>query len=244
MTNPLAQGFYTASEAARLIEYGSLRRITAWLDGYNTTKSGPIIHRNFRERRKYSAQELSFYDLVEARFVSFFMSKGVKARTLRAAAESAREVWDTDRPFALRNIRFSVTADKQIVVQEGGRPFARQDDDPRLWNLVKRQFEMAELLYDQIEHSIVFDDETGLARLWHPRITEFPCITVNPKVAYGKPAVKSGVPTEAIYNAWMAEGKDLGVVRDWYELPIAEAQEAVGFECSLRGESVQAACVG
>jgi hypothetical protein len=32
--NPLARGFYTVQEAARLIEVGSTHRIYGWLKGY------------------------------------------------------------------------------------------------------------------------------------------------------------------------------------------------------------------
>jgi hypothetical protein len=45
--NPLARGFYTVGEAARLIEVGNARRIHHWLRGYPGSGAGPLLKRGW-----------------------------------------------------------------------------------------------------------------------------------------------------------------------------------------------------
>ena len=88
--NLLAAGFYTVQEAARLIEVGSVRRITGWLRGYPGRNVEPLLTRDYAKIGDY--EELSFLDLMEVRFVEHFREQGVKVRTLRRALENARPI--------------------------------------------------------------------------------------------------------------------------------------------------------
>ncbi len=235
--NILGQGFYTTKEAAQLIEIGNLHRIQAWLDGYRNSMAGPLLIRDYRHHVDHSLHELSFFDLMEVRFVEFFRDHGVKLNTLRAGLETAREVFKTEKPFATNLIRFTVSKDKRaIYVKESDRQIATQNEDPRLWNLLTKQYEIVEITHDLIERNIEFDTNTHLARYWYPRHKEFPQVVINPLKAYGKPTVGNGTPTQVIYNVWLAENKDIGQIKNWFEISYTDAQAAINFEIHLRGE--------
>lgn len=238
--NALAQGFYTSREAADLIEVGSLRRIKTWLDGYPASKCGPLLIRDYHGANKKDPQELSFYDLIEVRFVEYFRLNGVKMRSLRVALEVAREKFG-QHPFATKKVRFHLTEDKKICVQEIDEPIATKDEDPKLWNLLSQQYEVYQFLHTIIEKGITFDVNTELAKIWRPRVNQFPDIVIDPRQAYGKPIVESGVPTSAIYNTWIAEDNNYGLVGEWYGISPAEIEQAIGFESSLKARRESAA---
>lgn len=238
MESPLARGFYSIREAADLIEAANLTRIRAWLGGYARSNKSALLMRDY-VHASGKAQELSFYDLIEVRFVEFFRNQGVKAHTMRAALESAREVYGTDKPFATNKVRFSICADrKTILVDEGnndGSELATMEEDPKLWDLVRQQYIFAQFRND-IEKSISFDPETHLATSWSPRVEQFPSVKIDPKIAYGKPVVGNRVPTKTIFDTWLAEEKDYEAVQYWYELSRKHVEEAINFESYMEEE--------
>ncbi len=232
--NPLARGFYTAKEAAQLIEVGNVRRIHGWLSGYKNSDIGPLLERDYS--RVGRIQELSFYDLMEVKFVEYFRENGVRVQTLRAALATAREVFGLQKPLASNKVRFIPSKDgKMILVDESDRVVATKDEDPHLWNLVNRQYEHYELIHDQIERGVEFDATSHLAKTWRPRPRTHPDIVIDPLRAYGKPIVSTGTPTSVIYEAWLAEGRNPVPVTEWFELTPSDVQSAIEFEVEIRG---------
>src|SRR5579862_9281200 len=114
-TNPIEQGFYTAAEAARLIEVGNTRRILGWLRGYQDRQVGPLIARDYKSKKKRT-EELSFLDLIEVRFIEHFRELGVKVGTLRAALNNARVVFQHDKPLATDHFRFTAKENKKDIL--------------------------------------------------------------------------------------------------------------------------------
>lgn len=233
--NPLARGFYTVKDAARLIEVGSAQRIRGWLRGYPQRNVGPLLARDYEPIS--DKEELSFLDLMEVRFVEHFREQGVKTQTLRKALETARKVFGDDKPLATDRIRFMTTDDrKNIFVEEVLKPSAKEADDRKLWSLLTRQYEFYELIQERLSRGVSFDPATSVATRWVPRPDAFPQIIIDPRIAYGQPVGPNFVPTHTLYEAWAAEDQDISAVADWYDLPIDEAVMSIEFEKALRGE--------
>ena len=227
--NPLAIGFYTIRDAARLIEVGSKTRIAGWLRGYPGREIDPLLARDFQPIE--GKQELSFLDLMEVRFVEHFREQGVSVRALRQALQTARQIFGDDKPLVSQKIRFVTTEDrKNVFVEEALKPAAKETEDTRLWSLLNRQYEMYEFIMDRLARGVVFDPATQIATRWAPRPDEFPTIHVDPRVAYGQPALPSGYPTQVIYEAWQAEDEDYGTVADGFNIGLEDVQTAVMFE--------------
>lgn len=221
--DPVAGGFYTVREASRLLNIPQTQRITAWLQGHPGSASGPIIKRQYDPLKKI--QELGFWDLLEVRFVDHFRAQGVSLQALRKAANTARELWQQEHPFAT-SAKF-MTDRKAVFITS-----AEETQDNVLLNLVTKQYEMYAAIIEVLSRGIDFDHVSQLAREWKPRPKEFPSVALNPKVAYGQPAV-SGVPTEVIYKQWKAEDGSYAAVSDWFEVKEALVKEAVEFELGL-----------
>lgn len=222
--DPLAGGFYTVREAARLLNLPHGGVITNWLKGRGRGK--PVIQRQYEPLE--GKQELGFLDLIEVRFVEHFRKQGYSLQSLRKAAETARQELSCEHPFALYGARF-VARRKDIFLT-----VAKQEDDPKLLNLVTKQYAMYAVLEALLERGLQFNPTSGLAMLWRPREKEFPHVIIDPKVAYGQPALeRERVPTDAIFSTWKAEGGDYKAVADWFEIDEGLAREAVEFELAL-----------
>jgi hypothetical protein len=224
--NPLARGFYTVPEAARLIEVGSRSRIYGWLKGYRGRAAGPLLIRDYTPID--NKQELSFIDLIEIRFVEHFREHGVKMPALRRAAEELRREFGTDHPFATSRVH--LVTDKADVFLEIMRESAEETKDRTLLSLTTRNFMMAEFIERFLVPGIVFDKQDHMARRWAPRHDRFPEIVIDPRVAYGQPVGPSGIPTATIMDTYVAEGENLDEVALWLGVPVAEAARAVNFE--------------
>ena len=222
--DPVAGGFYTVREAARLLGIAQPGKITAWLQGHRKGVQ-PIIERQYSPIG--GAQELGFWDLIEVRFVEHFRKQDVSLQALRKAAETARQEWGQAHPFATSNVKF--LTDRVTVFAHA----AKETRDKHLLDLVTRQYAMYVVLEEILAKGVQFDPASGLATEWRPRI-EFPHVGLNPLVAYGQPAiVGDGVPTAAIYRTWKAENGSYPAVADWYEINEERAREAVEFELGL-----------
>lgn len=224
--DPVAGGFYTVREAARLLGIAQPSKITGWLHGHKGRGRGPIIQRQYQPIE--GAQELGFFDLLEVRFVEHFRKQGVSLQALRKAAETARGEWQQQHPFATSNTKY--LTDRVEVFSKT----ARDLHDAALLNLVTKQYEMYVVLEEVLAKGVEFDPTSGLAREWKPRPAEFPDILLSPLVAYGQPAVMPwGVPTSAIYKTWRAENGSYAATSDWYEIDEKVAKQAVEFELGL-----------
>lgn len=224
--NPLARGFYTVPEAARIVEGGNTQRIYGWLKGYPRRAIGPLLTRDYVPID--DRQELSFLDLVEVRFVEHFRSHNVKMRTLRIAADELRKEFEAPHPFATDRVH--LVADKADVFLEIMRESAKQEKDKALLSLTTKNYVMEETIKRYLVPGIVFDRESHLADRFAPRPARFPKITVDPRVAHGQPAGEGGIPTNALYEAWIAENESVDEVAYWFEVPAASVIEAVRFE--------------
>jgi uncharacterized protein (DUF433 family) len=224
--DPVAGGFYTVREVARLLSMTNGGVIAGWVKGRVGRGAGPIIHRQYQPVGK--AQEIGFWDLIEIRFIEHFRKQNYSLQSLRKAAEVARAELKCDHPFALYGVRF-VGERKNIFLK-----VAKDVRDTKLLNLVTKQYAMYEVLEDVLARGVTFDPTSGLAVRWKPREREFPRILVDPTIAYGHPALEGlRVPTESIFTTWKAEGGSYAAVADWFEIDESLAKEAVEFELAL-----------
>lgn len=225
-SDPVAGGFYTVQEAARLLNIAQPARVTAWLQGHSRSASGPVLQRQYRPIQ--TVQEVGFYDLLEVRFVDHFRREGVSLQSLRKAAQTARELWKLQHPFATSKAKY--LTDRKSIFQAT----AEETKDTVLLNLVTRQYAMYVVIEEFLDKGLAFDAVTGLAREWRPRVKEFPNVALNPRVAYGQPSVMpAGIPTATIHQTWKAEDGSYAAVADWYGIDESLAREAVEFELGL-----------
>jgi len=213
-------GLYTVAEAARLLQV-SPRRVRGWISGYSAK---PVLENDIGWLDGSLA--FSFANLMEMRFIEFFAHAGVKVTSIRVMAQEAKKVLDHPHPFATSTI--FTTDGKTIFAQIS----ARIDDDPKLYDLRKKNFAMLPI----IEQSLLADtkyDPAGDAYSWFPRVNVAPNVVIYPRRSFGQPVLRDmGIPTRALSDAFDAEGS-LESVSRWFEVPEELVVEAVQFERRL-----------
>ena len=123
-------GFYTVSEAARLLGMESGRRIHRWIAP--TQRGGDaVVARDYPKVGKQ--HELSFLDLVEIRFVEHFRQQRISLQSLRMATRNARAELRVLHPFSTSSVRFQ-TDRREIVLHT-----ATASGDPFLLTLLTKQ---------------------------------------------------------------------------------------------------------
>lgn len=224
--DPLVGGFYTVKQAARLLGVDRAQRIYGWISGYSSSAAGPVIKRDYDPLG--GSQIVSFWDLMEIRFLEHFRRQGVPLQTLRKAAASARATLGSDHPFALSNVRF-LTDRKKIFLQT-----AKEENDRKTLDIVSNQYEMYETIENILAKGVAFDPISALAVVWHPMRDDCPDVVVDPRVAFGRPSIEgAGVPTSALFRSWKAEGGDHDRVARWFNVDRAAVEQAVTFEVRL-----------
>lgn len=225
-TDQLAGGFYTVNEAARILQIENGRRVYGWLAGHAGVKAAAVITRDYEPLG--GAQELSFSDLMEIRFINHFRKQGVPLQTLRKIADKARKDLNQRHPFALSPVKF-MTDRKRVfsqVVSETG--------DKRTLDILGDQYEMYEIIETILAKYVAFHPITGLAENFKPLGGECPNVIVDPRFAYGQPVISvRRIPTAAIYRQLRAERGDVRRVAQWYKVAPAEVEEAAEFETRL-----------
>lgn len=219
-TIDLNGGFYTVSEAVRLLGVDNAQRIVRWLQ---PTASGgePVILREYEKVGR--EHELSFLDLLEVRFVEHFRRQKISLQALRVAAKNARRELGVSHPFATSNVKFQ-TDRKQVFLET-----AKETGDTFFLNLMTNQIEIYEFIEQVLARDLEFD-VSGLARLWRPwRAT--PDVLISPAFAFGQPVISPRrVPTSTLFRTWKAEDGAFDTVAEWHSVSKAEVQQAVEFE--------------
>lgn len=223
--DPLLAGFYTMKDVARLLRTSNSARLRGWLNGWPNSDSGPVVERDFK-----GTSTVSFFDLIELRFIEHFRNVGVTMPTIRRAAATAREEWGSTHPLALAQAKY--LTDRRKVFEQA----AREEGDTRTIDLATRQYQLWDTIEQTIDHGLTFDPSTYVARKWHPMIDRFPNVVIDPAVAFGAPSIEDArVPTAALYRQYQAESDRGGYARvaKWFDVPEPIVVEAVKFEIAL-----------
>jgi uncharacterized protein (DUF433 family) len=223
-------GVYTLAAAARLIhaDRGAVKR---WLFGYDYTRQHTEGRRQYHADALWTPQHgdaalgekvIGFRDLLELRIVKAFVQHGVSLLVVRRCLEFARtEFGLTDYP--LTSQRFCT--DGRTIFRE----VLRDGQEPEILDLRSRQYVIREIIKPSLYSGIEYDGE--LARRWYPEGRDRKTIVVNPAMQFGKPILEeSGVPTEVLYAAYLAEGQDKAAVARIYEILPRQVEAAVRFE--------------
>ena len=80
---------------------------------------------------------------------------------------------------------------------------------------------------------IEFDAVTDVSTRWFP-LGKDTSVVVDPSVAFGAPTIAGrGVQTANVFDLYEGEGRNVGRVSAWLDLPPGVVQHAVEFEQAL-----------
>lgn len=214
--NFVGVGLYTIPEAARLSGVAPAR-IRQWVYGQGGAATlqpqlPPVGGQN----------AIGFYNLVEILYVRDLAAQGVTWRTIKKAAERARSVMQDTHPFAMRHLH---TDGRGLFLET-----AKETGDRQLLNLVDGNFAMLEVLERSFVRTIAFDGPGDRASTWQP-LGNLDRIIVDPTRKFGRPIDReTGVPTDVLASALVAEQGNADRVARWWQVPVEAVQQAAEFE--------------
>jgi uncharacterized protein (DUF433 family) len=224
----IGAGIYSLAQAARLV--GTERRaIRRWLLGYDYRYHGEKRHSEPLWRTEFVDEDLAeavigFRDLLELRLVKAFAQRGVALRTIRSTADAARELFATDYPLTSK--RF-LTDGKRIFLEA-----LERTGEARLLDVPRRQFVFSDIVRPTLYAGIEYEDDH--ARRWYPMGSDRRVVVLDPAVQFGTPIVEAvGIPTDTLYAAYLAEGRNRGAVARIFDIPSRLVDAAVRFEEKL-----------
>lgn len=144
---------------------------------------------------------------------------------IRATIDAARNYFGSDYPLTNRQF---LTDGRRIFLEAVEETTGAE----RLIDVLGRQFVFTDVIRPSLSAGIEYD-HSGATR-WFPT-PRSRMILLDPEVQFGSPIVaNAGVPTDAIYDAWKAEGRDQVRVARAYGLTPKMVSAAVAFEQRLR----------
>jgi DNA-binding transcriptional MerR regulator/uncharacterized protein (DUF433 family) len=220
----LGTGFYTISEAARLLKISPLN-IRRWLGGYTYRQGGrqvvmpPLWQPQLPAYDRHI--ELGFRDLVELRFIKAFLDSGLSLKTVRSCLEYARGCVNDPRPFSTRRFQ----TDGRTILLES----LRRSGEDQVLDIKKRQYVIRQIIERTFKDLDISDD---IVARWRP-FGGKESIVIDPVRAFGQPiASRYGVPTVALAQA-AKEERSLNRVSYLFDVPVPIIQDSVNFENSL-----------
>lgn len=222
----IGRGVYGLKQAERLTGV-PVHRIKRWSKGY---------HYFVRGERRYSPPAittalepldnslvLSFADLVEVRFLDKFLRHGVRWKTIRRAAERAKELLNRDHPFSSRIFR----TDGRTILAE----LASETRDTVLLELTQFQYEFARIVGRFLHGGLDFNELEDAARWWP--LGKDRRVVIDPTRAFGAPiVVPESIQTMVLAQAVIAE-ESIDAVTWWYDVDRQSVVDAVEYENSL-----------
>lgn len=223
-------GIYSIQDAAR-ITGASPVHIRGWLQGYPQSRSKltapPILQ---RQHEPISGElALGFLDLLEVRFLEQISAacrsqgRTLSWRSLRIAADNARELFGTDHPFAAKRLH----SDGRSVFLEA----QKETGDLALYDLVGNNFAIYDVLVGSFIASIDYEGDTP--KRWRPDET-LPRIVIDPLRAFGQPIEeKSGALAATLLDALRAESGSAAKVAAYFGTDVDGVDQAVRYTLGL-----------
>lgn len=222
----IGQGIYTVPEVSRLTGAPS-PNIYNWLFGGSVSgyQKG-IPHRKPALAHQFDLMNhianVSFKDLIQIRFVHFFREQGVSLQTIRNASQNACTLLSTTHPFCSAEFKTDGINLLAEVIEKNG--------ESSLIELKNLQHVFKDVISPFLT-TLEYDNES-VSRWWHKDGDGH--VIIDPMRNFGRPSLETeGCPTEAIYEAYLANDKSVEIVSDWYEIPTEAVFHAVQFEEKL-----------
>ncbi len=210
----LGVGLYSIPDACYLLGVPA-SKVRRWL-GMTQSCDGVI------QRSSCDPETVTFSELMELMFVRMFREEGVSLQTIRQAAITASQKFQSPHPFALK--RFDTDGRTIFATMTKARTDEEVIEDLRKGQLVFKT--IIKPFFKKIE----YQDNHEAVRFW-PLSTRGR-IVLDPRRSFGQPIdSKTGVPIDAILSALNSQGVDNSqTVAEWLDIPVDAVQAAVQFQ--------------
>jgi uncharacterized protein (DUF433 family) len=209
---------YPLPQAARIahVHTGTLRR---WVAGYAYRRSGESVRQPPILRDVASPDVLSFFDLLEAAFLSAYRREGISLQSLRRALDFASKELQLDRPLLYHEF-----------LHDGKDLFAVYEEvsgERGLLNVSRGgQATWPEVVWEYLRE---LEYEWDIAIRWWP-LGSGRTVIIDPRFSFGRPIVASKkIRTEILAERWQA-AEPIELIAEDFGLSSQEVEDALRFE--------------
>jgi uncharacterized protein (DUF433 family) len=219
-------GLYTVNEAALLLR--ATTPVKPIGSGGLRARSGDFIEPSSRhlyswiragiESTPREDLVLDFQDLVRFRMIVALRSRGISARAVRVAEDTARDLTGQPQPFVTEPL-WTYGSSVFLKLQETLFAISRGT-----------QVAMAFLkdFLSPVHHGMNFNDQ-AIAIDWRP----FPGVLIDPEIQFGDPCIEgTRIQTEAVWTMYRAGESEQKLAR-MYKVTEEQIGAAIGWEATL-----------
>lgn len=215
MLSIIGNGVYTFSDAARLTRLKSTR-VREWFRG---NRHSPVFTSDYADGTQQPL--ISFMDLVEVFVAGQLRDNGISLQTIRKVHSALKSEWKADHPFSRQELCTSGRKVFYVGLNDTGRDEVRE--------VLSKQRVFPKIIEPFLTH-LDYDLANSLALRWHIGKG----VEVDPAICFGQPIVSQAkIPTHILSTAFVANGKQVDVVADWYGVSKEDVQAAIDFENKL-----------
>lgn len=176
------------------------------------------------DQEAYDPLTLSFFNIIETRFLSAYRQLGVPMQRVRLALEYVKaKMPNVPRPLLAQTFESDGRSLFVEYLDEGGDSslLDASSAGQGVWPEVVRAY----------FKSIEFDDGGNPSRFWLDRDRK---LIVDPRLGWGMPAIAStGLRTEIVFERFEA-GEDIGVIAEDFSIDAHAVQQALRWEQQAR----------
>lgn len=211
----IGKGVYTMPDLARILDI-PVARVNRWIKEYWDGELG----REFKKNYSWSVgrnRAVSFHTLIEIYVLIQFAEAGVKTRKVLEAHKELSKFFNTDFPFARKEVLNNLRTDKKEIYIDYDGEVMRLDG--------KQQFNLdfIKMFFQKLD----FNDESIVERFWPMgRDKE---IVIDPNRQFGQPVLKNNnIYPETLYNLYLG-GDSIEFISEIYELSQKEVTDALEY---------------
>ncbi len=214
----LGNGIYTTQEIAQILRL-PYSKVYFWIKNYWDGELGKVYKKNY-SWSVGNTKAVGFHTLIEFYVMMQFAEAGVKTREVLNAHKELAKKFDTQFPFAVKDVIENITTDgTKIFFNIDGSIITLDGSQQFNLSLVKMFFKKLD-----------FDNDMLASRFW-PMGKEKK-IVCDPHRKFGQPIIEgTSIQSEAIYRMYLAN-EPIKFIASLYEVSNQNVKDAIEFHKS------------
>jgi len=211
----LGNGIYTTQEIAQILRL-PYAKVYKWITTYWDGELGKVYEKNY-SWSVGNTKAVGFHTLIEFYVMMQFAEAGVKIREVLNAHKDLSKKFNTNFPFAVKNVIDNITTD-------GNKVFLNIDGDIiTLDGSQQFNLHLVKIFFKKLE----FDNDMLASRFWP--LGKDHKIVCDPHRKFGQPVIEgTSIQAEAIYRMYLAK-EPISFIASIYEISVKKVKDAIEF---------------
>lgn len=214
-TLQLGNGIYTTQEIAQILRL-PYNKVYRWITTYWDGELGKVYEQNY-SWQVGNTKAVGFHTLIEFYVMTQFAEAGVKIRQVLQAHKDLSQRFNTNFPFALKNVIEYITTDGNKIYLDINGDIITLDGSHQL------NLDLIKIFFKKLD----FDNEKLASRFWP--LGKDRQIVCDPHRKFGQPIIEgTSIQSEAIYRMYQTN-EPIKFIASLYEITVKKVKDAIAF---------------